>query len=178
MTLSRADVDTAIGVVTGVIAVLVFLEARRIQDTEWLTRSVQLWQGFNQILLTDDRAARWRSFLRGEVTEADFGPDDHYVLYSYLNIIYTEYRYAKRGLLDRGYAMQSLQDNLRQVAKAGPYVIPVLRDTGYDNELVDIIEAVSEGRELRIPGRFQTLRFAIGRRRDRKDSGVSTSSYR
>ena len=165
MTVPWDVVGAVTGVVTAIIALLVYLEARRIRHSEWLTRSVQMWQGFNEILLTDGRAARWRSFLRGEVAESDFQPADHYVLYSYLNIIYTEYRYTKGGLLDTGYAMESLRDNLRQVAAAGPYIVRALRDTGYDNELVDLIEAISEGRELRIPSRIDRIRLALRRRR-------------
>ena len=158
MTVSWDLLNSAATIATAVIAALVFVEARRIRQTEWLTRSVQMWQDFNEMLLTHDRADRWRAFLRGEVSEADFRPEDHYVLYSYLNIIYSEYRYVKRGLLDRGYAMESLRDNVRQVAEAGPYVIRFLRDTGYDNELVDIIEAVSDGRPVRVPGRVEAVR--------------------
>lgn len=179
-------INAAAAVTTTLIALLVYAEARRIRHTEWLTRSVQMWQGFNELLLTNDRAARWRAFLRGEIAEADFQPADHYVLYAYLNVIYSEYRYAKRGLLDRQYALEGLRDNVRQVATAGSYVIPKLRETGYDNEFIDLIEAVAAGRELRLPGRFDAIRSALRRDRPRAarsapgtvQAGSSTSGRR
>ena len=155
----------AASVGTAIVAVLVFVEARRIRHTEWLTRSVQMWQDFNSVLLTDNRAERWRSLLAGKVEERDFQPSDHYLLYTYLNIIYSEYTYAKSGLLRRGYAAESLQDNLKQVATIGPYVVPWLRFTGYDNELVDQLEALQTGGSVRIPSRVDRLRARLGSRR-------------
>lgn len=163
--LSWESITGAASVGTAIIAVLVFVEARRIRHTEWLTRSVQMWQDFNSVLLTDHRAERWRSLLAGEVEEQDFAPSDHYLLYTYLNIIYSEYTYAKSGLLGRGYATESLQDNLKQVATIGPYVVPWLRFTGYDNELVDQLEALRSGGTVRIPGRIHRLRSRLGLRR-------------
>lgn len=163
--LSWESITGAASVGTAVVAVLVFVEARRIRHTEWLTRSVQMWQDFNSVLLTDNRAERWRSMLAGEVKEREFRPSDHYLLYTYLNIIYSEYTYAKGGLLRRGYAMESLQDNLRQVAAIGPYIVPWLRITGYDNELVDQLEALRSGRDLRIPSRIDRLRARLGLKR-------------
>jgi hypothetical protein len=156
------DVVTAVsGVLTAVGALLVYMEARRIRHTEWLTRSVQMWQGFNEVLLTDNRARRWRSFLDGEVSEADFEASDRYLLYTYLNILYSEYTYAKSGLLLRQYASESLEDNLRQVGQAGPYVIEWLRETGYDNELVDQIEIITAGGKVQFPSRIDKIRFKV-----------------
>ena len=164
----------AASVGTALVAVLVFIEARRIRHTEWLTRSVQMWQDFNGVLLTDNRAERWRALLAGEVREQDFRPSDHYLLYTYLNILYSEYTYAKSGLLNRGYANESLRDNLRQVANIGDYVIAWLRDTGYDNELVDQLEAISTGVPVRIPGRIDRIRSRLGGRRSRPDQRVAS----
>lgn len=164
--LSWEAITGAASVGTAIVAVLVFVEARRIRHTEWLTRSVQMWQDFNAMLLGDNRAERWRSLLAGEVDEEDFKPSDHYLLYTYLNIIYSEYTYAKSGLLGRGYANESLQDNLKQVATIGSYVVPWLRFTGYDNELVDQLEALRTGGRVRIPGRTDRLRARLGLRRN------------
>ena len=163
--LSWETITGVAGVATAIIAVPVFVEARRIRHTEWLTRSVQMWQDFNGVLLTDNRADRWRSLLAGEVEKQDFRPSDHYLLYTYLNIIYSEYTYAKSGLLRRGYAIESLQDNLKQVATIGEYIVPWLRDTGYDNELVDQLEALRSGGNVRIAGRIERLlaRLGLGR---------------
>jgi hypothetical protein len=165
--LSWETITGVASVATAIIAVLVFVEARRIRHTEWLTRSVQMWQDFNGVLLTDGRADRWRSLLAGDVEQQDFRPSDHYLLYTYLNIIYSEYTYAKSGLLRRGYASESLQDNLRQVATIGEYIVPWLRDTGYDNELVDQLEALRWGRTVQIPGRIGRLRARLRLRRTR-----------
>jgi len=160
--LSWETITGVASVATAIIAVLVFIEARRIRHTEWLTRSVQMWQDFNGVLLTDSRADRWRSLLAGEIEKQDFRPSDHYLLYTYLNIIYSEYTYAKSGLLRRGYARESLQDNLKQVATIGDYIVPWLRDTGYDNELVDQLEVLRSGGSVRFPGRIERLRARLG----------------
>jgi hypothetical protein len=155
--LSWDAITGAASVGTAIVAVLVFVEARRIRHTEWLTRSVQMWQDFNSVLLAENRAERWRSLLAGEVDEQDFRPSDH-LLYTYLNIIYSEYTYAKSGLLRRGYAQESLQDNLKQVATICLYIVPWLRFTGYDNELVEHLEALRSGAGVRIPSRIDRLR--------------------
>jgi hypothetical protein len=175
MAIDWASINGVATIATAVIATLVYLEARRIRHTEWLTRSVQLWQGFNAMLLDRNRAERWRSFLRGEVPEAEFRPDDHYVLYSYLNIIYSEYRYLRHGLLDRRYAVESLRDNLNQVAAAGPYVIRFLRDTGYDNDLVDMLQAVVDGKPVSVPGRTESIRAMLRLVRRRRVDGHTGS---
>jgi hypothetical protein len=155
-------IAAAASVGTAIVAVLVWFEARRIRHTEWLARSVQMWQDFNGVLLAENRAERWRSLLAGDVAEDDFQPSDHYLLYTYLNILYSEYTYAKTGLLKHGYATESLQDNLRQVAAVGPYVVPWLRFTGFDNELVDQIEKLMAGGRVTIPGRIDRLRARLG----------------
>jgi hypothetical protein len=160
--LSWETITGVASVATAIIAVLVFVEARRIRHTEWLTRSVQMWQDFNGVLLTDGRADRWRSLLAGDVQQQDFRPSDHYLLYTYLNIIYSEYTYAKSGLLRRGYARESLQDNLRQVATIGEYIDPWLRETGYDPELVDQLVILRSGGSVQLPGRIRRLRARLG----------------
>ena len=135
--------DAAASIVTALIAGFVFMEARSIRTTEWLTRSVSMWQSFNQMLMEEDRAARWRRLLTGELPARDVTAADHYVLFSYVNIIYVEYRMARRRLLNRDYALESVADNVKQLAPSSEFIVPLLRFTGYDNEFVDLIEAVA-----------------------------------
>jgi len=72
----------------GVVAVLVFFEARSIRSMEWLSRSVQMWQSFNQMLLDEDRARRWRRLLDGSLPPSEIKAADHYVLFTYVNIMF------------------------------------------------------------------------------------------
>jgi hypothetical protein len=139
----------AVGAVTSGLtlgtALMVFVEARRIRHVEWLSRTVQMWQGFNQLLLDDSTAARWRDFLDGKIPEAKIVPRDHYVLFSYINVIYLESRISSSRLLDRKYAQESLGDNVRQLAPMRNYIVPLLRSTGYDDRFVELIERAAAG---------------------------------
>ncbi len=139
------NVGDALGsVLTAVIAAFVYAEARSIRTMEWLSRSMQNWQNFNQILLDPDRAARWRKLLAGDLPADQFRPEDHYVLFTYVNILYAEYEYARKKLIRREYALEGLTDNLKQLVPSGDLIIPLLRFTGYDNDFVDLIEVVAE----------------------------------
>jgi len=140
-TIGNAVASTA----TAVIAGFVFLEARSIRTMEWLSRSVQMWQSFNQMLLDDERATRWRRLLIGDLPTEEIRASDHYVLFTYMNIIFTEYQFARRKLLNRDYALESVADNVKQLVPSAGFIVPLLRFTGYDNEFVDLIEAVAEG---------------------------------
>jgi hypothetical protein len=130
---------------TALVAIFVFLEARSIRTMEWLSRSVQMWQAFNQMLLDDERARRWRGLLDGSLPAGEIGAADHYVLFSYVNIIFAEYQFARRKLINRDYALESVADNVKQLVPNGQFIIPLLRFTGYDNEFVDLIEKVATG---------------------------------
>lgn len=103
-----------------------------------------MWQGFNQMMLDGERAARWRRLLAGDLPQADFRPEDHYVLFTYVNIIFAEYQYARRRLIQRDYALQSVVDNVTQLGLSSEFIVPLLRMTGYDDDFVDLIEAVAE----------------------------------
>jgi len=140
------DVGNALAsAATALVAVFVFLEARSIRTMEWLSRSVQMWQSFNQMLLDDQRAARWRKLLDGSLPPSEVRAADHYVLFSYVNIIFAEYQFARRKLINRDYALESVADNVKQLVPNGDFIIPLLRFTGYDNEFVDLIEKVASG---------------------------------
>jgi hypothetical protein len=138
-----ADVAASGGAV--LVAVLVFREARSIRTMEWLSRSIQMWQSFNQMLLDEERAVRWRRLLDGSLPAAEIKMADHYVLFTYVNIIFAEYQFARQKLINRDYALESVADNLKQLVPNGGFIIPLLRFTGYDNEFVDLIERVAAG---------------------------------
>jgi hypothetical protein len=104
--------DVVASASTGVVAVLVFFEARSIRTMEWLSRSVQMWQSFNQMLLDEDRARRWRRLLDGSLPPSEIKAADHYVLFAYVNIIFAEYQFARRKLINRDYALESVADNV------------------------------------------------------------------
>src|SRR4051794_1789341 len=112
---------------TLIIALLVFLEARAIRHTAWLSRSVALWQNFNQLLMDENRASRWAGLLDGTIPEAEISRSDKHVLFSYVNIIYLEYRYATAGLIDDHYAQSSINGNLQQLRPRRAYIAPLLR---------------------------------------------------
>jgi hypothetical protein len=129
---------------TAVLALLVYLEARSIRQMEWLSRSVQMWQAFNQTLLDEERASRWRKLLAGRIPAEEIRAADHYVLFSYVNIIFAEYQFARRKLINRDYALESVADNVKQLVPSSGFVVPLLRFTGYDNEFVDLVQQVAE----------------------------------
>lgn len=126
-------------VVTALIAILVFIEARKIRHTEWLSRSVQLWQGFNHTVLETGHAELWRKFVAGELSADDLGASDHYILFSYVNIIFTEYQYRARRLIDGAYAARSIERNLRQLAPYRDELVPKLQATGYDPRFLALL---------------------------------------
>lgn len=169
------DVGNALGTLaTAVIASMVFVEARSIRQMEWLSRSMQMWQNFNQMMMDGARAARWRRLLAGDLPAEEFRAEDHYVLFTYVNILFAEYEFARRKLIKRDYALESVADNVRQLGPSSELIVPLLRMTGYDNEFVDLIEEVAERgdagarrwittRRSRLPWRRPVQRERTGR---------------
>ena len=130
------------GVVTAGVAILVWFEARAIRRTEWLSRSVAMWQAFNSELLHDDLAKRWAAFLAGSVPEDDIERRDLHVLYAYVNILYTEYQLASAHLISPAYAEQSIGGNIKQLASCNrDFIVRSLLYTGYDKNFVALIKS-------------------------------------
>jgi hypothetical protein len=138
------EIANALGTgATALVALLVFFEARSIRTMDWLSRSVGMWQSFNQMLLDEERASRWRRLLDGTLPVGEIRASDHYVLFTYVNILFSEYEFARRKLLNREYALESVADNVRQLAPSAAFIVPLLRFTGFDNDFVDLIEDVA-----------------------------------
>jgi hypothetical protein len=120
------------------LAIIVWVEARRIRHTEWLTRSVGMWQAFNEMLLANGLAETWHTLLDDGPTDPIKGSDKH-ILYSYVNIIYTEYQMAESNLINRRYAVTSIRENVKQLAPWKSLICPVLEYTGYEPQFVRLI---------------------------------------
>jgi len=98
-----------------------------------------MWQGFNSQVLNGDRALRWHRFLDRSLPNEEVSAADLHILYSYVNIIFNEYKLAKAGLIDPVYARQSVEGNIKQLAENRQFIAPTLLKTGYDEELVSLI---------------------------------------
>ena len=132
-------------VVTAVIAALVWVEARKIRRSDWLSRSVEMWQAFNGRMLQGDLALRWHRFLDGSLPNDEVTATDLHVLYSYVNIIFSEYTLAKARLIDPIYARQSVEGNIKQLADNRSFIARVLLRTGYDERFVFLIRDYPHG---------------------------------
>ena len=123
---------------TAGLAVIVWVEARRIRSTEWLTRSVAMWQAFNEMLLANGLTNAWQKLLTDGPTDSIEG-SERQVLYSYINIIYTEYQMAEGNLINRRYATTSIRENIKQLAPWKTEICPLLEYTGYEPQFVKLI---------------------------------------
>jgi hypothetical protein len=111
------------------------------------------------------RAARWRRLLAGDLPPEEFKAADHYVLFTYVNIIFAEYQFARRKLLNRDYALESVADNVRQLVPSAGFIVPLLRFTGYDNEFVGLVEEVAAHGEAGAQRWIRTRRYRLPWRR-------------
>ena len=110
---SELEMGTVFSGITTLIAVLVFLEARRIRKVDWLTKSILNWQNFNRMLLDTKYSERWSEIISGDVAWNDLTQSDKMCIYTFLNILVFEYKAKRSGLLARKYVNKSVGDNIR-----------------------------------------------------------------
>jgi hypothetical protein len=149
-------------VLTALLALLVFLEARSIQQTEWLTKSTAMWQDFNALLVSQPcRADSWREFLGGQRDLKDCTPSDLYIVFTYVNIIFAEWTYWRQRLLDDEYSSASLCRNMAQLSPGGEALFTLLESTGYEPAFVNVLRNPALNLS---ESRLSSRRLALGKR--------------
>jgi hypothetical protein len=131
---------SAIGSVgTVLIAILVFVEGRRIRSLEWLSKSHEMWQGFNVAVLANKYEDRFRQIyvLRSELP---LDNHDNHFMYMFLNVVHIEYEAAKQGLMSLDYCCETIAAALTPLEKQREHVLQLVKDAGYDKDFRRLVE--------------------------------------
>jgi hypothetical protein len=139
---SAEDVSACAAVVTALLALLIYFEAKRLQKVDGLSRSIGNWQDFNRLMMQKDLADRWQAIHTGQVPWAEITQQDKALIYSYLNIMVYEYQAAHSGALDKLYAQKSVGDNILYFQYIWPELLEHLKTDGWPEGFVEAADCV------------------------------------
>lgn len=129
-------VSALVGLLTAVLALLIFLEARRIRRVEWASASGRNWQEFNQLVLEGDRHERWGELIAGKLPWERVTQRDRMLIYSFLNVLLFEFNARSHGLLDAGYAEKSIGQNIIYLRHIWPGLLSHLTEDGWPGDFL------------------------------------------
>ncbi|MEM9495702.1 MAG: hypothetical protein AAGA09_06825 [Pseudomonadota bacterium] len=134
---SRADVlDTLLSATTALIAIAVYMEARRIRRVEWFSKTSKNWQDFNRLILDTDMSDRWRDIIIGKAPWDALSQKDMMIIYSFLNVLVFEFNAKSKGLLASRYAEKSIGDNIKYLKAVWPDLYPHLKSDGWPSDFL------------------------------------------
>lgn len=143
-------------VATAFLAGLVFLEARRIRRTEWMTRLNQLWNDFNRVVADSASTTRIADILNGISVAPPVTSREAFILFQFLNVVSTEYLTMRASLLVGNYAIESFMDTA-SVVRANPWLLDLVRERGWEPSFIRVLGI------LAAPGDKESLRKRIRR---------------
>ena len=89
------------GIMTLLVALLVYREARSIRQIEWAFNAASKWQEFNKFLVDADLSERWESLLSESEVHPPLGPKDKRALLMYFNIQMIEFYMIEKRIVPR-----------------------------------------------------------------------------
>ncbi|HTK36717.1 MAG TPA: hypothetical protein VL358_15715 [Caulobacteraceae bacterium] len=134
-------------IVTALIALLIYLEAKRLRQIEWLAKSITNWQDFNKLLMDQAVATRWAAIREGQVAWSQIDQRDRQIIYAFLNVLVFEFKAARTGVLSRSYADTSVSENILYFHSLWPDLYDHLLRDGWPTDFVLFADkAIARGR--------------------------------
>jgi hypothetical protein len=142
---NAAVIEALASLVTMIVAVLVFLEARSIRKAEGIFRQNQAWNEFGNKVAEVHKGSRIGELLMGRkvVTRDDLTPKEAFLLMSFFNVVSSEYNAYRAKSIDRNYVIHSLAMTARIVKINKEWIFTFLRDYGYEQSFRRIVAIVA-----------------------------------
>jgi len=146
--ISVATVEAVAGIGTLVVAVFVFLEARRIRKVEGIFRQNEAWNDFGNAVAELHEGTRIGQILLGDgapvVADArDLSPREAFLLMSLFNVVSSEYNAVRTKAIDEHYVIHSLTMTSRIVKTNRRWIFTFLRDNGYEESFRRVVAIVA-----------------------------------
>ena len=133
-------VEPFAAVVTAFIALLVFLVTRSIARAE-ATREINgMWQSFNQTMLEDDNAQRYRQFFEGGRGDLSKDYRLQYLVFMLLNNLHAEFVHGRRKFIGRRHFASTMSAHYQFMGPRKDALVALMRDNGYDPIFIEFIE--------------------------------------
>lgn len=131
-------------VVTMIVALMVFSEARSIRRAEWILRQNQAWNDINNKVAEIGDGCRIADILEGRPISPPVTPKEAFLLMSFFNVVSSEYFSLRSNLLMPAYALDSFMDTATVVSANKDWLIPFLTQRGYEQSFVRTLTILSE----------------------------------
>jgi hypothetical protein len=118
-------------ITTALLAIVIFIQVRKIRQIEWLSKANESWNQFNNFLVTSSSAPLFESFVAGERAPAHDISKVRTIVFSYLNIIYSVATARKYGLVLPEFADAMLNTHYGILRNQKDFVRPLLVGRGY-----------------------------------------------
>ena len=144
MTALVQGVELASALTTALLAVLVYIVSRSIAQAE-ATREINgMWQNFNQTLLQDDNAKRYREFFEKGIGDLRLDYRLQYLVFMLLNNLHAEFVHGRRRLIGRRHFASTMSAHYRFLGARKVEVTELMRVNGYDPTFIDYIERYTQ----------------------------------
>jgi hypothetical protein len=129
---------------TAIVAVFVLREAQRIRRVEWLAKSHEMWQVFNNAVITHGYSDRIEELRSANSPLSRIDSRDRYFIFMYMNVLHVEFEALRRRLIDEDYGVETMVDSFLWFKGIKSEVAVFMRDGGYDDGFTDMFERVCE----------------------------------
>ena len=125
------------GIITAILAYLVYVEASRIRRIEWTNLTNTRWQSFNQMLIETKLADRWERLRTAEVAVGELDATDKRLLLMYFNNMLVEFDAGGLGLFSnrtRRAVRNGIESSVREFRPYSEYLLALFEVTGFHSE--------------------------------------------
>ncbi len=132
---------------TFVLAILIFREAKKIREIEWISTTNAAWNDFNKLILTDTNHKEWMEFLTTETAEYDqYDPAKriNWILYCYLNILVSSMHAEKSRHRSKTFYGDILNAEIKVLKKRRDYILRFMEINGYDKDFITLYRRSSQ----------------------------------
>jgi len=136
-------VEAIAATATFLVALLVFLEARKIRRTEGILRQNQAWNDFGNAVATLEDQAMERILLGREPADPPRTARESFLLMSFFNVVSSDYSAFRVGAIDPRYVVHSLTFAAEVVIRNQAWVFGFLNRHGYDAGFVRMLAIIA-----------------------------------
>ncbi|NOT08905.1 MAG: hypothetical protein HOP28_11955 [Gemmatimonadales bacterium] len=132
-------VNLAASVATALLAAVVYLVTRSLARAETTREINSMWQHFNQTMLQDDNAARFRGYF--EKGEGDLSSDYRlqYLVFMLLNNLHAEFVNGRRRFIGRRHFASTMSAHCQFMSARKSELLALMEANGFDPDFGEFI---------------------------------------